>query len=152
MSCGGEMKKPGAMRSPVRVTDGIVDPDRWWKASVRVLWLLREVNDIRQTREGDGGGGLPATLRNSSRDMDANGVPTWGPVAKVTYGLLNLEQPWASWAHRTDIYHPTLRSIAVVNIKKTGGGAVSKWKELEKAYEANKVALLEQIREADPTS
>ena len=49
--------------SPVEVLDGIVDQESWDAAPVKVLWLLREVHDVKQEWAGDGGEGLRSTLR-----------------------------------------------------------------------------------------
>ena len=133
------------MTQPVQVPDGIVDPETWLVAPRRVLWLLREVNNPKRDWTD-----LLGALRTWSVKMERNGRPTWVPVAKVTYGLLHPAQPWSSFCRRPDLYLPSLRSIAVVNVKKTGGGAASKWKELEKAYDVNKDGLRQQIREAKP--
>lgn len=131
---------------PVEVLDGIVDQTAWDAAPLKVLWLLREVNDPSQTWRAD----LRTVLCAWAEDLHPNGVPTWLPVAKVTYGLLHPDQPWSTWAHDKSVYLGSLRSIAAVNIKKTGGGATSKWTQLEEAYGQNKDELWTQIREAQP--
>ncbi len=59
-------------REPVRVPDGILDPERWWEARTRILWLLREVNNPTQDWDG-----LLPELRRWSVKMHRNGTPTW---------------------------------------------------------------------------
>ena len=53
-------------------------------------------------------------------------------------------------AHQPDRYSPALRQIAVINVKKTGGGSTSKWQELVEAYERNEAALWAEINALDP--
>ena len=135
---------------PVEVLDGVVDQEAWDAAPLKVMWLLREVHDLSQTWKGEGDEGLRSTLRAWSKNLHPNGVPTWLPVAKVTYGLLHPDQPWSTWAHDRSVYLDSLRSIAAVNIKKTGGGPTSKWEQLEKAYKNSDGAIWSQIISAKP--
>ena len=138
--------RPGA----VEMVDGVVDQEAWDAAPLKILWLLREVHDPSQTWKGEGDGGLRSTLRAWATDLPAGSGPTWLPIAKVTYGLLHPDQPWADWAHNRSVYLGSLRFIGAINIKKTGGGATSKWAQLEEAYARNKDQLWAQIYEAQP--
>ena len=141
-----------AEAGPVRMRDGVVEPYAWGEAPLRVLWLLREINDRRGTWRGVAGGGMSTTLFEWSLPgrMSKNGVAPWGAVAKVTHGLLHPDEAWGTWARRSNRYYPSLRSIALVNTKKTAGGAASKWSELVEAYKANEPVLWDQIESADP--
>lgn len=136
----------------VRVRDGVVEPHAWRAAPMRVLWLLREVNDVAGTWRGVADGGMPTTLFEWSlaRTRHKEGVRTWGPIAKVSYGLLHPDEPWSTWSTRPARYYASLRSIATANVKKVAGGSVSKWGELVDAYEENEDELWSQIEEADP--
>ena len=135
---------------PVEMLDGIADQQAWDAAPLKILWLLREVHDPSQTWKGEGDEGLRSTLRAWSAHLPSTSVPTWLPVAKVTYGLLHPDQQWADWAHDRSDYLGSLRSIAAVNVKKTGGGATSEWAQLEEAYAQNKDRLWDQIEDAEP--
>lgn len=137
---------------PVRMRDGVVEPYAWADAPLRVLWLLREINDRKGTWRGVASGGMSTTLFEWSLPgrMSKHGVATWGAVAKVTHALLHPDEASGTWSRRSRRYYPSLRSIALVNVKKVAGGPASKWPELVAAYDENEAQLWAQIEEANP--
>jgi hypothetical protein len=126
--------------------DGAVEATKYEKATPRILWLLREPNDPT---------GEITDLRIGLREFATAGRihPAWAhtftPVARTSYGLMHPAEAWEQWAHDQHRYAPTLSAIAVVNIKKTGGGAVAEWDKLVQAFGDGK-RLREQVAALRP--
>ncbi len=92
------------------VKDGILCEDSWENARHRVLFVMRETNDyvgdLRDTLEGGG----------------------WTQVARWAYGMLQTDADVAcpfEEANRADNREKGLRIAALMNLKKTPGGASS---------------------------
>jgi len=145
---GTEPPPDGGRRT--RMRDGVVDPYHWARAVPRLLWILRETNNPAGTWRGNAGAGLGVTLFDWSHRMHKNGTATWRTVAEGSYGLLEPEAPLGDFDGSPSKYLPALRSIAVINVKKTGGGSTSQWRELEEAYDRNEEMLWSQIAAIGP--
>jgi hypothetical protein len=129
------------------VFDGAVDPARFECAPKRIVWLLREVNDPA--------GNLTDIRGNLRRFADKRYIsppwkPTFGPVARVSYGLLNPTDPWERWCDNVEEFSTALGQIAVVNVKKIAGGAIAKWAELKAAFKAHEPELRAQLDALSP--
>lgn len=129
------------------VLDGAVDPARYNIAPKRILWMLREVNDPERNIKD---------LRNDlksfadERSIHLLWTRTFGPVARISYGLLNPDDPWTRWCNEPSVFSPALAQIAVINVKKSAGGATARWSELRNHFAVNEPMLKEQVRELNP--
>jgi hypothetical protein len=95
--------------------DGAVDAEAFASAKVRVVFVLKEVNEADPNGELD----LRGFLRSGGRGQ------TWNNVARWTQTILR----GVAWPECRvidgQIRRETLRSIAVVNLNKEGGGATA---------------------------
>ena len=119
------------------VSDGIVNNKDYQKSACKILFLMKEVNnpngDLRDLRPFLKKGGKASTWNNATR---------W------IYGIRNLNRE-INWQEIVEIkkHHRKehLRTIAVVNVKKTPGKASSNYKELWKIAREDQNLLKEQI-------
>jgi hypothetical protein len=129
------------------VLDGAVDRDRFDRAQKRIVWLLREVNDPE---------GNLTDLRSDLKEFadQLRIAPAWTrtfcAVARVSYGLLHPTDPWERWCKVQSEFSTALGDVAVINIKKTAGGASARWNELAAAFKANEEQLRLQLGELKP--
>ena len=99
---------------PEFVSDGIVDEQAYGASTPKLLFVLKEVNDI-----GGGGWDLRSFIRDGGR------AQTWDNVTRWVEGIRNLPSE-IRWNALADVdaarRRETLRSIAAVNLKKSPGG------------------------------
>lgn len=136
----------------VRCEDGIVDPCRYGagidgEKKLRVLWILKEPHDEEQS--------YSSILDGLRKQADEGTVwntywPTWRKIAQTSCGLLKEGQTWSEWSGDRRLLSSVLRSIAAINVKKTGGGSRAKWPELVRAFTENEEQLRVQVAEAQP--
>lgn len=132
------------------ISDGIVDESTWITSELKVLFLLKEPNDENSNKDWD----LRELLRNGAHHRKKGYTPTWGLTARYVYGIQNGFCPWeATEQKRSGIdfrkheqRKAYLKSIAVVNVKKSGGAGSSNWEELKKAVESSHSFIKEEIR------
>src|SRR5689334_14951634 len=96
------------------VPDGVVNRASFDAATLRVVWLLKQVQDEEQS----GWTGLLDMLQGIARSgrIGVKTSPTWTPVARVSYGLLNPRLQVEAWWDDSERYLTALESIAVVNV------------------------------------
>jgi hypothetical protein len=130
------------------VPDGIVDRATIDAAPLRVAWLLKQVQD----KEKSGWTSLLEMLREIARTgrIGANASPTWTPVARVSYGLLNPELEVGTWWDDSRRYLAALDSIAVVNVIKTGGGLDTPWQLIKNEFVRRSEEILREVESVDP--
>lgn len=119
------------------VPDGVVNELAYNGSNIKLLLLLKEVNDP------DGGTwDLRSFLHNGGRPK------TWAPVARWLKGIFALPRK-LSFEETDDISADArkdlLRSIICMNLKKYGGGASTKIKELKAVAEANRDLINRQF-------
>jgi hypothetical protein len=121
-----------------QAVDGIVDEKIYESQRPKILWVLREPN-------GEG-----FDFMDYLKDVTA--YPKWkqsyGLVVKISRIILegHIDDP-KEWG----IYCPEImHRIALINIKKTGGGSTVNWNALNQAFSENKGMLRDQIQEIDP--
>ena len=119
------------------IPDGIVHEPTYKAAKLKILFLLKEVND-----ENGGEWDLRKFLFNGGR------AATWTPAAIWLKGFSSLpnklqfeEARKITSSQRTEL----LRSIACMNLKKYGGGAITRKKELRTVARANEDLLNKQF-------
>lgn len=96
------------------VSDGVVDALVYKLSTLKILFLLKEVNDA-----GGGGWCLREFLRNGGRPE------TWDVVTRWVRAIRNpkINFPWDAIRNVTEAQRcEALRSIAVMNLKKIPGG------------------------------
>lgn len=113
-------------RGDIFVRDGVVDEQSYLGSNPKILFVLKEVNDLKS-----GGWDLRELLRGHYE----KGVPwqTWNNVTRWTRGLRNLDKelPWSSLdAIDEPQRKEVLQSICAVNIKKTPGAGTADENEL----------------------
>lgn len=95
------------------VQDGIVDANEYARSRVKLLFILKEVND-----QDDGSWDLRQFLREGGR------AQTWNAVTRWVEGIERLPciEPWNNLSEvDNDRRKRTLRKIAAVNLKKEPG-------------------------------
>jgi len=119
------------------IPDGIVHEPTYKAAKLKILFLLKEVND-ENGEEWD----LRDFLFNGGR------AATWTPAAIWLKGISNLpsklpfeESRKINPSQRTELLH----TIACMNLKKYGGGAKTQKKELRIVAKANQDLLNKQF-------
>lgn len=128
------------------VCDGVVCPEKWYKQSMRPLYLLKEAY-------GEGQWDLVADqLRQSYRIGKSQ---MWRRISKWTYGLSDTSKsriaPYGGWNDVDNYNNEYLQQIAVVNVKKSGGVSGSDMDNIRAYAEFDKEYLLRQISICDPT-
>ena len=108
-------------RRPRFVPDGIVDEQAYKSRIPRILFIMKEVNGTRP------GFDLREFLRKPVRPQ------TWDNVTRWITGINSLKRdiPWRELAEISEAHRAKmLRSVAVMNVKKTPGGHTSREIEL----------------------
>ncbi len=124
------------------VKDGVVDEDAYLKSSPKLVFILKEVNDP------DGGGwDLRKYIRNGARPQ------TWNNITRWTYGIQNIKKD-ISWSELQQITEEqrksTLKSICVINLKKSPGGSTTDNDILAKEAREDKIFLKRQFSLYNP--
>jgi len=120
------------------VSDGIVDEGAYNSSKIKIVFILKEVNDP------DGGDwDLREFVREGARRQ------TWDNITRWVYGIKNLDRE-INWSELSEISSDRkkdmLRSICAINLKKTPGGHTSNNDELwHIAVEEDKYYLSEQL-------
>ena len=120
------------------VRDGIVDADEHARSPVKLLFVLKEVND------SDGGGwDLRRFLRDGGRGS------TWNTVTRWIEGIQRLPciVPWneVSIPVDHDRRKRALRKIAVVNLKKEPGGGKADDNKVREAAQRDRNFISDQL-------
>lgn len=125
------------------IEDGIVDHEKYAASDIRILVILKEVNDDKREKWK-----LKDHLTNSAPGT------TWGNVArwvKGLQGIINDEEYEWSKLERIELERNELLScISVMNIKKTPGGGTADDKALSDAAKEDKENLRKQIELYQP--
>ncbi len=118
------------------ISDGIVDPEHY--AQPHILFVLRDMN-CRQACD------LCADLRN-----EGSGWKTWNNIGRWTTALLDGDPVYPfdmSSTKRID----QLRRVAVMNVKKEGGGHRAVGAEIEAAVQEQAALIRQEISMCSPS-
>lgn len=133
--------------------DGIIDLQSFCQAPLKILWILREFNEVSHARQC--GGDIRYDLRNLADPHHPQAPTFWrgyyrtyGLIAKISWSLLNGGQLPSKPARV--LAQEVLDKIAVVNPKKWAGGANIDPKEIARFYRQNKDLLHLQIEAINP--
>ena len=117
------------------VRDGIVDADEYAHSHMKLLFVLKEVNDL-------GSGDLREFLRGGGRGQ------TWNTVTRWVEGIERLPciVPWDE-LERVDNNRRKrqLRKIAAVNLKKEPGVGVADYGQLREATQRDRRSISDQL-------
>jgi hypothetical protein len=128
------------------VRDGIIEPQLFCKAKIRILWILKEVND-----DQGGGWDLRKFLGDEKELKKYNRwIFTFGPIIDVSYGILSGFPPYAEAKTKVEDKIPILKQISVINVNKLPGRQWSSYKGLIAAFERFRPRILGQIDEIGP--
>ena len=126
-----------ASRHKLLVRDGTVDADEYARSPVKLLFVLKEVND-----PGGGGWDLRQFLRDGGRGS------TWNTVTRWVEGIQRLPciVPWSELSTvDNDRRKRVLRKIAVVNLKKEPGGGTADHDGLRAAAQRDRKFISAQL-------
>lgn len=117
------------------IEDGIIDPDRWESAQIKILFLLKEAY-----------GSIP-DLTEFIRDHSNLKKGTWKRCACWAHIVLSKEpMKFEEIVEDEQAKRNALLSCAVVNIKKSGGNSESDMKDIFGYAETDAALLREQIK------
>lgn len=119
------------------VRDGIVDEGEYARSRVKLLFILKEVNDL-----GGGGWDLRAFLRDGGRG------PTWNTVTRWVEGIERLPYivPWDELESVDNNRRSRLlRKIAAVNLKKEPGAGIADYDQLREATQRDRRLIADQL-------
>lgn len=130
------------------IGDGIADVEKYYNASPKILWILKEAYD--KENNGKGGGVIAENLFNRGWMLGKNrSKGTWHPIIYTSYAILNSNIGCyndmdfiAGDPSMIDV----LQKIAFINVSKFAGGTTSNNREISKAYQKHKEILLKQIK------
>ena len=133
--------------------DGIIDLQSFCQAPLKILWILREFNEVSHARQC--GGDIRYDLRTFAQTQYGNVAEIWEGyshtyrlIAKISWSLLNGGQLPSKPARV--LAQEVLDKIAVVNPKKWAGGANINPAEINRFYQQNKDLLHLQIEAINP--
>jgi hypothetical protein len=133
------------------ISDGIINIEKYINSKYKILWVLKESNDLV---DGKGGGWSLTTAISaltSWYDQKQTGGITFKRMIYASYGILNNFTLWKEMPSVTnDEVFDVIKCIAYINIKKIPGGVSSNESMISKAYQENQQLLLKQIKTYDP--
>ena len=127
----------------MEVEDGIIKREIFSREKIRLLIVVKEPN---KTNHNDQGGSF---------------IREWGErrpnysfahrVAELSYGILENFPQYDRISQDKEMRFSVLKRIALINVKKTGGGSTSSDKVIMNAVRDNKDTILSQIKTISPT-
>jgi len=122
---------------PDLVTDGVIDERLYMVSNPKILLIIKEVND-----KGGGNWDLREFVRNGGRPQ------TWENVTRWLIGIRRLSEDirWKELEKITELQRrDELKSIAVMNLKKSPGGHTTIPEQLHSAAARDRELLAEQF-------
>jgi hypothetical protein len=134
------------------VTDGIVNLDEYLAADIKIMWILKEANDLHDDGEVYGGYDMRDSLNKKTIDSNDGWRSTFNPIVYASYGIQNNFQTWAEMGntYKDQDVVDAIKKIAFINLKKIPGNAISDMAEIASSYEAQKNIVLKQIEYYKP--
>ena len=134
-SCENKLLNEWASYVPGFVRDGIVNYEKYCSASLKLMFVLKEVNgnSVKDLRE---------RLREGGRNQ------TWNVVSRWAENILNLEKDytWKELSENNDERRKEyLQYICAINMKKTAGKDVADNSKIYESAINNSEKLREQI-------
>lgn len=120
------------------VRDGIVDQVQYEAADIKILFLVKEANDIKQSKFD-----LAELLATSLTKNFGYRMAEW------SFGILNDFPPLKPETGSND-FHQSFMKTAVMNLKKIGGSSSSKSEELLQFTKKDKSFILDELHIIKP--
>ena len=140
------------------IKDGIIDPEKWNNAPVKILFLLKEAYEKQDKKEDQEYCQWVRGLKSLHGQST-----TWKRMSEWIYGIFKLKEHGKLFEFPKDKYCDDkdksfddkdrleyLRSVAVVNIKKSNGKSGSAKEDLEEYIESDWTFLKKQMDYIDP--
>lgn len=118
--------------------DGIINPDKFYKAKHKILFIMKDVNNI----EGGPEGNLPEWLKDGPK------YQLWYTIARWSAGIFNDFLPYRQIDTKT--IKESFEKIAAINLKKASGGARVDSEVISAYAHQDRQLLLEQIELINP--
>jgi hypothetical protein len=127
-------------KRPEMAKDGVINELEYSKSKIRVLYILKEVNDWKN-------GDLREFVRNGARWRTWNNIARWhnGIQNYFENGIVEFKNT-ISQNDRKEI----LKNIAVLNLKKESGGASSNMGQIWHHANGDKDLLKQQVKLYNP--
>ena len=138
------------MSNTIEFIDGIINLEFFNKSKIKILWILKEVNDQNNNIKNKD---LREILQDIKTDngIEKGWVKTFAPIVYATYGILNdVNIDSIPFHYENPNIIDVLKEIAYINVKKTSGGKSIHKSVLLHAYLNNKTKLFAQINEINP--
>ena len=137
------------------ITDGLIDPERYFNAKYKILWILKEpVDEIDEDGTPYGGGwSLMEALRPKKTLWEfTGGRRTFRPMIYTTYGILNdfCLYDEMEYVEKDPSILDAFKSIGYINVKKLPGMKMSSNDVIARAYQQYKEILHRQIADYSP--
>lgn len=127
------------------VTGGVVDEDMFDSSEVKILFILKEVNDIDQKEDWS----LVQLIQDQIEAMKFYRI--WKTVGLWSFGLQQGFPHYQTLNYREDLkIADGLREIAITNLKKSGGGGISNYEEIREHARKNKELWVKEIEIIEP--
>ncbi len=120
--------------------DGIVNESIFEKQKLKLLFVAKEPNNPEQKKDED----FREWWLKEVKYSFSNRICEWA------YGLLNNFPPLTSLSYNKKERTEVMKSIAFMNIKKSGGGATANQEEIVKILKDERGLLLEEINIIEP--
>jgi hypothetical protein len=133
------------------INDGIVSLEEYYYSTIKIMWILKEPRDGKNS--SGGGWSLVENLRNErSKGKKKDSSQTFLPIIYTSYALLNKVKNYNELDKKKAYseYCKSLKNIAYINIQKLPAKSNSNNKEIETAYDIDKIIILKQISEIYP--
>jgi hypothetical protein len=128
-----EKRYPGKV-----ILDGITNLEIYEKTSPKILWILKEANSP------DSSGWDMRPYHNDKLKSYKYWHRSYGLILGVSYALIHTDESFQEYKLIPENTE-TMKNIAFINIKKTGGGASASNENLNDFYQKNKDLLFQQI-------
>lgn len=127
------------------VQGGVVDEEMFDRSEVKLLFLLKEVNDTEQKEDWS----LVQLIQDQMQEMTFYQI--WKTIGLWSFGLQQGFPHYQTLTYRQDLHIADgLREIAIINLKKSGGGGVSNYEEIKEHAEKNKELWMKEIEIIHP--
>jgi hypothetical protein len=135
------------------ISDGIVNPEKYLNSKLKILWILKESNDV-ENNEG-GGWSLTDTINKinnwEEQVQKGNSYRTLQRMIYTTFGLLNNFIPWQEIPsiYNSEVFE-AYKQMGYINIKKIPGINRVSANQIQIAYDEYKEILLKQLATYKP--
>lgn len=133
------------------IKDGIVNIDEYYNSNIKIMWILKEPYDQKDSKGG--GWSIVENLKEErSKGLKKDSSSTFHPIIYTTYALLNNINNFNQLDKRkiNSEYIKYLNNIAYINIQKFPATARSNDTIILKAYKRDFNAILKQIEIIKP--